>query len=83
MPCGSIGTPELLIIFLLLLLLFGAKKLPALAKSIGVGITEFKKGLSGITSEIDKDLEDEIENSKGEEKTKKNSKSKKKTVKKK
>ena len=53
MACGNIGTPELLLVFMLLLLLFGAKKLPALARSIGSGINEFKKGLSSTNSEVD------------------------------
>ncbi len=53
MLCGNLGTTELLIILILLLLLFGAKKLPALAKSIGIGITEFKKGLSGLADNDD------------------------------
>lgn len=38
-----IGSGELIIIFSLILLLFGGKKLPELAKSLGLGIREFKK----------------------------------------
>lgn len=38
---------ELIVIFMIILLLFGGKKLPDLARSIGNGINEFKKGLSG------------------------------------
>ncbi|MEM2918246.1 MAG: twin-arginine translocase TatA/TatE family subunit [Candidatus Altiarchaeota archaeon] len=40
-----IGTFEILLIFLILLLLFGSKKLPELARSLGEAIKEFKKGL--------------------------------------
>lgn len=43
----NIGWQEILIILLIILILFGAKKIPELARSIGKGIQEFKKGLSG------------------------------------
>lgn len=43
---GPIGISELLIILLIVTLLFGVKKIPELAKSLGIGIAEFKKGLS-------------------------------------
>jgi sec-independent protein translocase protein TatA len=41
----SIGWPELLIVLFVLLLLFGAKKLPDMARSIGKSTNEFKRGL--------------------------------------
>jgi len=41
---GKIGGPELLIILVVLVLLFGAKKLPDLARSIGASAKEFRKG---------------------------------------
>ena len=53
MPCGNIGTSELLIISIILLILFGAKRLPALARSIGMGINEFKKGLNTEVSDVE------------------------------
>ncbi len=40
----NIGFPELIIILVIVLLLFGAKRLPDLAKSLGKSIGEFKKG---------------------------------------
>ena len=43
---GPIGIPELLVILVIVTLLFGAKKIPELAKSVGIGISEFKKGLA-------------------------------------
>ncbi|MCX6173445.1 MAG: twin-arginine translocase TatA/TatE family subunit [Ignavibacteriales bacterium] len=43
----NIGFGELLIIVLILVLLFGGKKIPELAKGIGQGIRSFKKALSG------------------------------------
>ena len=44
---GRIGLPELILIAVILLLLFGAKRLPAVAKSLGESIKEFKKGILG------------------------------------
>ena len=43
----KLGPMELLIILFIVLLLFGAKRLPDLAKSMGKGINEFKKGMAG------------------------------------
>jgi sec-independent protein translocase protein TatA len=51
---GNLGAGEILIIVLVVLLLFGAKKIPELAQGLGKGIREFKKGI--------KDVEDEIKN---------------------
>lgn len=45
------GPTELLLIFLLVLLLFGAKKIPEIARGLGQGIKEFKKTFSEITKE--------------------------------
>jgi len=54
----GLGTQELIVIFMVLLLIFGGKKLPELAKGLGKGIREFKKA----TSEIEQDMNiDEIE----------------------
>ena len=51
---GNLGATEIILIVLVILLLFGAKKIPELARGIGKGMSEFKKGL--------KDVEDEIKN---------------------
>jgi sec-independent protein translocase protein TatA len=48
----NVGFPELIIVMCLAILLFG-KRLPEVARSMGKGIVEFKKGLSGITDELD------------------------------
>ncbi|MCP4725931.1 MAG: twin-arginine translocase TatA/TatE family subunit [bacterium] len=48
----GLGTQEIIVIFLVLLLLFGGKKLPELAKGLGKGIKEFKKA----TTEIEEDI---------------------------
>ena len=50
----GLGTGEILIILLIILLLFGAKKLPDLAKGLGKGISEFKKASSEIKEEVEK-----------------------------
>ncbi len=42
----GIGTPEMIIILIIVVLLFGAKKLPELATSVGSSIKELKKGMS-------------------------------------
>ncbi len=58
---GAIGMQELLIIFLVILLLFGSKKLPELARGLGKGIREFKKATSEIKGELDiSEIEDDI-----------------------
>ncbi len=43
-PMGSLGAPELLIILVIVLLVFGGAKLPKLAKSLGQAQKEFRKG---------------------------------------
>jgi len=50
MPFG-ISLPELLILLVVLLLVFGAKRLPEMGRSLGKGMREFKDGVSGIDSE--------------------------------
>ena len=44
---GTVGPTELIIVLTIILLLFGAKRIPELAKGLGTGIREFKKGTSG------------------------------------
>ncbi len=44
---GSFGAPELLILLVIVLLLFGAKRLPEIGKSLGSGMRHFKDGVSG------------------------------------
>lgn len=52
---GNIGATEIIIIALILLLLFGGKKIPELMKGIGQGVKQFKKGLSGEEEEKPKE----------------------------
>ncbi len=48
---GGLGPPEIIIIFLVIVLLFGGKKLPELAKGLGKGIREFKKAQTEVDEE--------------------------------
>jgi len=49
---GHVGPMELLIIFFVILLLFGAKRVPEVAKSLGRSIHEFKRGMRTATDQI-------------------------------
>ncbi|MBQ4039410.1 MAG: twin-arginine translocase TatA/TatE family subunit [Bacteroidaceae bacterium] len=51
---GNIGGTEIIIIAIIILLLFGGKKIPGLMQGLGKGVKSFKKGM--------KDIEDDIEN---------------------
>ncbi len=53
---GSIGMPELIIIFVIALIIFGPRKLPELGRSLGKSIAEFKKA----SNELKNTLEEEI-----------------------
>jgi sec-independent protein translocase protein TatA len=53
---GSLGMPELIVIFIIALVVFGPRKLPELGRSLGRGIAEFKKA----TNELQNTLEQEI-----------------------
>ena len=48
---GPIGTPELIIIMVVLLLVFGARRLPEMGRSMGKGMREFKEAISGEEKE--------------------------------
>ena len=50
----GLGTPELIIILVILLLLFGGSKLPQLAKSIGSSVKELRKGVQDETKDTAK-----------------------------
>ena len=53
---GPVGMPELIIIFVIALIIFGPRKLPELGKSLGRSINEFKRA----SNELKNTLEDEI-----------------------
>lgn len=75
----GLGFQELIIIFIIILLLFGAKKLPELARGLGKGINEFKRAQQGLEEEIknatsekpiEKELAEKISKLSDEDKTK-------------
>jgi sec-independent protein translocase protein TatA len=49
---GTLGATEIIIIALIVLLLFGGKKIPELMKGIGKGVKSFKDGVKGIEEDI-------------------------------
>lgn len=55
---GSIGIQEILLILLIALLLFGAKRLPEIGRGLGKGIREFKKASRDISDKITEEPED-------------------------
>ncbi|MBU6192448.1 MAG: twin-arginine translocase TatA/TatE family subunit [Bacteroidetes bacterium] len=59
---GNLSSGELILIFAVVLLLFGAKRIPELAKGLGKGIREFKDASAGIKREIEKDADTGTEN---------------------
>jgi sec-independent protein translocase protein TatA len=60
----TVHGPELIIILVIILLLFGAKRIPELAKGLGTGVREFRRGTRGGD-----EVEEESEEKKGEELT--------------
>ena len=60
----GLGPPELIIILFVIILLFGAKKLPDLAAGLGKGIKEFKKATQGEDDEEPKKIEEGAEEDK-------------------
>lgn len=60
---GNLGTGEIIIIALVILVLFGAKKIPDLAQGLGKGIKEFKKAV--------KDVEEDVKNESSDKKSEK------------
>lgn len=55
---GFFGGWEIVLILAVVLILFGAKKLPELAKGLGQGIKEFKKATTDVTNEINSAMDD-------------------------
>jgi sec-independent protein translocase protein TatA len=55
----GMGAQELLLILVLVLLLFGAKRIPEIARGLGKSLSEFKKGMREIDSDVRSATEDE------------------------
>ena len=56
---GNLGTGEILIIALIVLLLFGGKKIPELMRGLGKGVKSFNDGMSDVEKEV-KDIDNQI-----------------------
>jgi TatA/E family protein of Tat protein translocase len=65
---GSIGMPELIIIFVIALIIFGPRKLPELGRSLGKSLAEFKKASNELKSTLEEEIRLEEQRSALEEK---------------
>ncbi len=70
---GRIGVPELLLILVVVLLIFGPKRLPEIGKSIGRGLREFRSASKDFQRSLDDDDDIEEEEKKEDKKEKKES----------
>lgn len=67
---GSIGMPELLLILVIALIVFGPKKLPEIGKSLGKGLAEFKRASDDLKQSIQREVNSlEVEKKPGPEET--------------
>ncbi len=55
----ALGMPEIILIALVVLLIFGGKKIPELMRGLGKGVNEFKKGIKDVEGELKKDVEED------------------------
>lgn len=60
----NIGTSEIIIIALVVLLLFGGKKIPELMRGLGRGVKSFKDGLNDVETELKKDISEPLSETK-------------------
>lgn len=58
----NLGTGELVLIVLVVLLLFGGKKIPELMRGMGKGVRSFKDGMREVEDELNKPLDDAADN---------------------
>lgn len=59
---GNLGTGEIIVIALCVLLLFGGKKIPELMKGLGKGVRSFKDGINEVEKQIEADPEPKKDN---------------------
>ena len=61
---GNIGFPELIVIFVIALLVFGPKRLPELGRSLGRGMAEFRRASSDLRNSVEREIDTlDLENS--------------------
>ncbi|MBF8305360.1 MAG: tatAd 2 [Acidobacteria bacterium] len=53
---GNVGFPELIVIFVVALLVFGPKRLPELGRSLGRGLSEFRRASSELKTSIEREM---------------------------
>ena len=66
-----LGTPEIVLIVLVVLLLFGGKKIPELMNGLGKGVKSFKEGVNGIERDLDPDAPQQTSSKSNDEQVKK------------
>ena len=64
---GSLGMPELIVIFVIALIVFGPRKLPELGKSLGKSIAEFKRASNELKSTLEEEIRMEEQKTKQED----------------
>lgn len=69
---GTPGPTELIVILLLILILFGAKRIPEIAQGLGKGIREFKKSVREVQDEIESSEPKKLKDTKAKEKKENN-----------